>query len=789
MIYLQLIIQIPIFENNFKNTLITDITIMKRFILISTFACLMFSELFAAIEIPSTQGSEFYFSFPRARAGRSKEMSLTVVSHRAGIIKFTDAYGTITAKNFNAGKTNIVLASISASASFENNANGASTTIITGDLPHCYTIASNSVQNTGYMIETYETDGILPQKVSLYTNLSGSSNIGTANIYSTETLGNSYNVISHSGFTQLGESLSSEALIVATEDNTVIEIAPTCLLDNQASSDNLLDTITIALNKGQTYQLRALGTADLTGTLIRTKDLVSSYNICKKIAVFGGVQHAYPGDYEYEQLFPSHLWGSEYVIAPPEAGGEVVRIVASSPNTELTINGQSVTTLNEAQYYDYIDQNKSGCHVQTNKPVGVAMFTTNFIDKITPANSDASMTILPPVGQMLDSIIFTTPATGYSNFLNIVSFSEFKDNISVYQLNNGIWNSVTLSAWTSFSSTANFMFMNLPISEGYTYKIISQTGGFNAYLYGLGTGAEYSYSLGASAAMAKPSFSLNGIPSSNLSPAVCVDKAIDLAPSLPAGMLISKVEWDYESDGIIDETSYEATNFKVSHSYYSAGIYKLTMIVHKSSMPMENCWSINTSATDTVSAEFWVKLYIYETPKPISLNKGDSYKWELPSLLSGVPAENIYSSIWTKAKATGNDSLLVAYNNKLDIDIPSDYGSNINYWRRSWDITNECNIYIDSLYVTINTNTGIENSKTQSNTISIFPNPADDILNVALNNTADKFEIKDMLGNTLISEAVTEKNIPIDIKQLASGVYILNVIDNGKSQSIRFIKK
>lgn len=866
MIYLQLIIQIPIFENNFKNTLITDKTLMKRLILISTFACLMFSELFAAIEIPSTQGSEFYLSFPSARFDRTKNMSLTVSSNAPGILVIADAQGNITSKPFIAGSTKLALVN--------SNLNDVIETVLLTGLTSCYTIKSNSVENRGYILSAFHEDGVTPQKVSIYAALDAAASIDAANIYPIEALGNEYYVISHAGFSQSSTPYKSEALVMATEDNTIIEIKPTVLLDNQTPTDNIKD-IFIILNKGQTYQIRALDLGDLTGTVIRTKNNGNlNGNSCKRIAVFSGIQHGYPGDYEYDQLFPTHLQGNEYLVAPPEQGGEVVRIVASSPCTEININGQLVATLNQTEHYDFIDQNITGCHIQTSKPVGVAMFTTDFITPYRNSSYEASMAVLAPINQKLDSIAFTTPATGYTNKLNIVCSTENKDNVLVYQLNNGVWSLVALSTWNDFAATSDFKFMNLTISEGYTYKIVSTAGGFNAYVYGYDGSAEYSYSLGASAAMAKTSFSINGIPSSNLSPSVCVDKAIDLEPTFPAGMTISKVEWDYESDGIVDETSYEATNFKLSHAYPTSGVYKIKMIVHKASVADVSCWGVSSaSATDTVSAELGIKLYIYQTTKDISLCKGDKLISTLPTpLLPPVVAK----TVWFTKNPNGKDSLIFAYNDKLTLDIPLDYGKNRKYWRRSFATNNNCDIYIDTFNVSIkaikgneytlqpfyskgdiltstrtatsepdfngrivsyawldsgfnpvngatsqsytlnddygvnkkyiveskagclfrdtfnvsmNTETGIENSKTQSNTISIYPNPADDVLNVSLSKNADKIEIKDMLGNTLISEAVTEKNIPIDIKQLASGLYILNIIDNRKSQSIRFIKK
>ena len=153
--------------------------------------------------------------------------------------------------------------------------------------------------------------------VSCYAGLSGDESVDVANVYPVEALGNEYYVISRPGNEKLrsdntGGYWPSEALVMATEDNTEIEIYPTCLLEGQSATD-LLTPVKITLNRGQTYQIRthsadagAIGKTDLTGTIIRTKQ--DDVNKCKRIAVFAGTQHSKPGDFEYDQMFPTHLW-------------------------------------------------------------------------------------------------------------------------------------------------------------------------------------------------------------------------------------------------------------------------------------------------------------------------------------------------------------------------------------------------------------------------------------------------------------------------------------------------
>jgi hypothetical protein len=48
---------------------------------------MLFTEAFPAGSNPSTQGSEFYFSFPRANPARNKKMTLTVSSAQPELLK------------------------------------------------------------------------------------------------------------------------------------------------------------------------------------------------------------------------------------------------------------------------------------------------------------------------------------------------------------------------------------------------------------------------------------------------------------------------------------------------------------------------------------------------------------------------------------------------------------------------------------------------------------------------------------------------------------------------------
>ena len=70
-----------------------------------------------------------------------------------------------------------------------------------------------------------------------------------------------------------------------------------------------------------------------------------------------------------------------------------------------------------------------------------------------------------------------------------------------------------------------------------------------------------------------------------------------------------------------------------------------------------------------------------------------------------------------------------------------------------------------------------------SNEISIYPNPVIDILNIS---KEIDIKIYDIIGNLIISE---EKTTQIDMTNLPSGVYNLNIIYNNNTINNKIIKQ
>ena len=82
------------------------------------------------------------------------------------------------------------------------------------------------------------------------------------------------------------------------------------------------------------------------------------------------------------------------------------------------------------------------------------------------------------------------------------------------------------------------------------------------------------------------------------------------------------------------------------------------------------------------------------------------------------------------------------------------------------------------------------NSKENSNSIIVYPNPASDIINLKIddsNITELTLNIYNIMGTLVKSEILEQNNRQINIKNLSSGVYIVTVSSNEFSENIKLV--
>lgn len=330
-------------------------------------------------------------------------------------------------------------------------------------------------------------------------NFSGSTADATKTLPVTS-LGNEYIVSTYPGFSLNGQDFGrSEILIVATEDNTELEIN----LAGAAEGLDDDDPIIIQLSQGQTYQIISEFGEDLTGTRIVATE---ASGLCRPFAVFSGsTMSAVPGnggsaDHLFEQNIPINQWGLEYFMTPfhnANSNGVLVtdpytyRILARDNNTQVTLNGSTVLNLNANEFIEFNNVNTS-VHVSSNNPIAVSQFIESVDGTSTSNIGDPSMLLLDASNQKINSITFSTVESTIitQHYVNIVVKTE---DVASVVLDGNTLNS---SIFQSFIGNSTHRWAAVALSQGSHH--LSAPQGLNAYVYGNGYAESYAYSVGSS---------------------------------------------------------------------------------------------------------------------------------------------------------------------------------------------------------------------------------------------------------------------------------------------------
>lgn len=333
-------------------------------------------------------------------------------------------------------------------------------------------------------------------------------------VYPTPTLGNRYFVNSYNSFVQsfgFGGQLdfkSSQFAIVATEDNTEINIQP-----KYALSETGLDELTVSLDRGEVYlaQAQASSTelADLTGTYIESD---------KPIALFSGNERAYvpsegegSKDYLTAQMIPFESSGRRYVCLPfkqPDQKdpfdnyNDIFRVLAYYDNSEIYVNDELVTVLDRGELYEGITDTEA-LIVESNKTISVYQLkkSTNYESNLNVIG-DPFMLLNVAESQFYNSYkiinfqsneLIGTDGEGnpinnevYSN--HYISFAIDKDHV-----NDVLFDFNPLDASVQFEEipNSNYVWTTLEVDVG--THLLTAPIGFICYAYGYGYANSYGF--------------------------------------------------------------------------------------------------------------------------------------------------------------------------------------------------------------------------------------------------------------------------------------------------------
>ncbi|WP_018614638.1 T9SS C-terminal target domain-containing protein [Segetibacter koreensis] len=373
-----------------------------------------------------------------------------------------------------------------------------------------YQVAANSVTESDAMPKSGTQDARLLSEqvynagihitsdnpIVAYAHIYSTSVSGASLLFPVNTLGQDYYSLNFTQKTNAPES-NSWAFVIATEDNTLVEITPSAKTQTHAAGQ----PFTVALNKGQIFNVMGATTGndgvDLSGTRIRSISTGSAG--CKRIAVYSGSGRSsiacdystFPSsDNLFQQAFPQNVWGKKFLTVPTsELSNNYFRIAVSDPTTVVTIDGVRATNLINNFYYEIMANAPKS--ILSDKPIMVAQYITSAdaCNNVSDGKGDPEMIYISPVEQTIDKI--TLNSTSHyqitSHYINVVIKTSAVNSFTLDGASSP-------SAFKTHPADPAFSYAVFPVKQG--SHSLKADSGFNAIAYGYGVKESYGYNAG-----------------------------------------------------------------------------------------------------------------------------------------------------------------------------------------------------------------------------------------------------------------------------------------------------
>lgn len=385
---------------------------------------------------------------------------------------------------------------------FKTNFTVTANQITTIDIPRTAALTNEGLYNTGIHI-------VSDLPVVVYSFIYVNAVSGATLCLPTTVLGREYYSVN---YTQISNDPDSYSyfFVVATEDNTLVEITPSAATKGGKAANV---PFTVSLNKGQVYQV--LGAAfnnstgaDLTGSVIKS---INSGSGCKRIAVFCGsgkisigcTNAAGTSDNLYQQIYPNNAWGKKYVTTPSTNNGtnfqvNFYRIIRPDATTTVTLNGTVIPPASFINNFYYQFNNNTTNIIEADKPIFLAQYFTTSANGPNCGNSgigDPEMIYINPVEQTINKVTLNSmqPSANTAittHFINVVMKNDAAA-INSFQIDGVSY----AGSFAPVTQDNNYAYARLQVSKG-THNV-SCDSGFNAIAYGFGSAESYGYSAGS----------------------------------------------------------------------------------------------------------------------------------------------------------------------------------------------------------------------------------------------------------------------------------------------------
>jgi len=331
--------------------------------------------------------------------------------------------------------------------------------------------------------------------VSVYIHQYNSARSEATVVLPVSSISNEYYVMAYSGVSSFVGNGASEFLIVASENETEINIR---LSDNTQGGKIANESFSILLNQGETYQVRASSSlGDLTGSFITGN---KNYYVFAGASFSGVPRECSSFDNLLEQMTPLDTWGKQFVSVPTNEGDfDVFRILASEDGTNVTVSTEDQIiqniSLNRGEFEEY--RAFDATFIESNNPIIIAQYLIG--QSCTSPNDlqgDPSMLILNSVEQIRDTVtLFNSSLQDIqTNFINIICRT---DDIDIVTFDGALIQQDLGQSFRSIGPEDEFSYVRLSTSSG-AHTIIDPGCGVIATAYGFGARETYAYSGGAS---------------------------------------------------------------------------------------------------------------------------------------------------------------------------------------------------------------------------------------------------------------------------------------------------
>jgi riboflavin synthase len=440
----------------------------------------------------------------------------------------------------------------------------------------CYNENSNVVENKGLYIIATDT-------VSVFASNFRNRSFDVANVFPIAALSDEYIVQTYAPFLNGNQFYGGELAIIANEDNTTVDIVPASSVKG-INPDK--DTISVTLNRGQTYQLIAANpSGNFSGTYVKSRD-------CKKIAVFNGnvlsqvPDNIQAADHLFEQAVPVAYWGKAFAVTSSKMRTkDRIIITASKDNTTVHQNGSVIKTLNARESHEIeLSAEDGSCFIETSEPCAVFLYLVGSSVSADDFMGDPSMLWISPVEQKIREITFGTYETNEikDNYVNIVVATDDKNTVTLDGAN-------IAGEFSPLVGNSALSFTRQKITHA--AHTLRSSKGITAHVYGLGFHESYAYSVGSAMEnllrtiwIDDETYSISGFADKY----ICVETPIKFYVKL--NYQHETIEWNF-GDGST------ATGDTVYHVYQNSGTYQITAIIERKTP--DEC---NGNLLDTVTA-------------------------------------------------------------------------------------------------------------------------------------------------------------------------------------------